>query len=135
MTCDTLGIYSRSVADLELVSSVFQLLDDTPIPTTPFAISGSKIAFVKTHVWPKAGLGLEKAWEKAKSLLEGRGADVEEIELPKEFERITKWHADVLAGEGRTSFLGSELYSSFHALQSSWIALTLTFNRLFAGEG
>jgi Asp-tRNA(Asn)/Glu-tRNA(Gln) amidotransferase A subunit family amidase len=109
MTCDTLGLYARSVADLELLSSVFQLADDEPTPSNPFPISGSKIAFVKTHVWPKAGPGLEKAWEKAKTLLEAKGAKVEEVELPKEFERITKWHADVLAGEGRTSFLGSEL--------------------------
>jgi len=109
MTCDTLGLYARSAADLELLSSVFQLADDTPVPPTPFSISGSKIAFVKTHVWPKAGPGLDKAWEKAKSLLEAKGATVEEIELPEEFSKISKWHADVLAGEGRTSFLGSEI--------------------------
>jgi Asp-tRNA(Asn)/Glu-tRNA(Gln) amidotransferase A subunit family amidase len=114
MTCDTLGLYARSATDLELLSSVFQLADDTPIPSTPFPISGSKIAFVKTHVWPKAGPGLEKAWEKAKTLLEGKGASVEEIELPMDFEKISKWHADVLAGEGRTSFLGSGfLFPSF----------------------
>jgi Asp-tRNA(Asn)/Glu-tRNA(Gln) amidotransferase A subunit family amidase len=111
MTCDTLGLYARSAADLELLSSVFQLADDTPVPSTPFSISGSKIAFLKTHVWPKAGLGLEKAWEKAKRLLEAKGAMVEEIELPEEFAKISKWHADVLAGEGRTSFLGSKCFA------------------------
>ncbi|KAE9381858.1 amidase family protein [Stipitochalara longipes BDJ] len=109
ITCDTLGLYARSATDLELLSSVFQLADDTPVPTTPLSISGSKVAFVKTHVWPKAGPGLEKAWEKAKSLLEAKGAIVEEIELPEEFSNISKWHADVLAGEGRTSFLGNYL--------------------------
>ena len=107
MTCDTLGLYARSVADLELLSSVFQLADDEPIPTTPFQIKGSKIAFVKTHVWPKAGPGTKDAWEKAKSLLEKDGASVEEIELPSEFSKITDWHRAVLSGEGRTSFLGS----------------------------
>jgi len=113
MTCDTLGLYARSAADLELLSSVFQLADDAPIPLVPFSISGSKIAFVKTHVWPKAGPGLRKAWEKAKSLLEAQGAIVEEIELPEDFSKISKWHADVLAGEGRTSFLGSKFSSSY----------------------
>jgi len=108
MTCDTLGLYARSAADLELLSSVFQLADDEPVPSTPFSISGAKIAFVKTHVWPKAGPGLEKAWEKAKTLLEAKGAKVEEVELPEEFTSISKWHGNVLAGEGRTSFLGSE---------------------------
>ena len=108
MTCDTLGLYARSAADLELLSSVFQLADDTLIPSSPFLVSGSKIAFLKTHVWPKAGPGLENAWGKAKSLLEAKGATVEEIELPEDFSNITKWHAAVLAGEGRTSFLGSK---------------------------
>jgi Asp-tRNA(Asn)/Glu-tRNA(Gln) amidotransferase A subunit family amidase len=106
MTCDTLGLYARSVADLQLLSSIFQLADDEPIPTTPFQIKGSKIAFVKTHVWPKAGPGTKDAWEKAKRLLEKNGASVEEIDLPSEFSKITNWHHAVLSGEGRTSFLG-----------------------------
>lgn len=63
---------------------------------------------MKTHVWPKAGPGLEDAWVKAKGLLEAKGPQVEEVELPDEFAKLSKWHADVLAGEGRTSFLGSE---------------------------
>ena len=108
MTCDTLGLYARSVTDLEVLFSIFQLCDDEPLPSIPFSISGAKIAFMKTHVWPKAGPGLEKAWVKAKGLLKAKGAQVEEIELPEEFEKISRWHADVLVGEGRTSFLGSE---------------------------
>lgn len=107
MTCDTLGLYARSVEDLQLLAEVFQLADDEPIPSSPFKIQGSKIAFVKTHVWPKAGPGTKNAWEKAKKLLEGKGASVEEVELPADFEKIKDWHANVLAGEGRTSFLGS----------------------------
>ncbi len=107
MTCDTLGLYARSVQDLELLSSVFQLADDEPLPSTSFPIKGSKIAFLKTHVWPKAGPGTHAAWEKAKVLLGKEGASVEEIELPEEFVNISDWHAAVLAGEGRTSFLGS----------------------------
>lgn len=109
MTCDTLGLYARSVEDLQLLANVFQLADDESIPSQPFEIKGSKIAFVKTHVWPKAGPGGKGAWEKAKTLLEGKGAKVEEVELPAEFEKIADWHANVLAGEGRTSFLGSKL--------------------------
>jgi Asp-tRNA(Asn)/Glu-tRNA(Gln) amidotransferase A subunit family amidase len=108
MTCDTLGLYARSVEDLELLSSVFQLADDEAISSTPFSIKGAKIAFCKTHVWPKAGPGTKKAWEKAKRLVESRGGIVEEIELPVDFAKIKDWHANVLAGEGRTSFLGSE---------------------------
>jgi hypothetical protein len=47
---------------------------------------------------------------KAKGLLKAKGAQVEEIELPEEFEKISRWHANVLVGEGRTSFLGSEVF-------------------------
>jgi len=108
MTCDTLGLYARSAADLELLSAVFQLADDEPVSISPFKLKGAKIAFCKTHVWPKAGPGTIAAWEKAKELLREEGASVEEVELPQEFEKITAWHGDVLSGEGRTSFLGSK---------------------------
>lgn len=116
MTCDTLGLYARSVLDLELLAKGFQLSDDEPVPETPFSLQGAKIAFCKTHVWPKAGPGTKAAWEKAKKLLTAKGALVEELDLNEEFEKITDWHRNVLAGEGRTSFLGSESFSIFRVL-------------------
>ncbi|KAH8601239.1 amidase signature domain-containing protein [Bisporella sp. PMI_857] len=109
MTCDTLGLYARSSEDLELLASVFQLVDDEPVSTSPFGLKTAKIAFCKTHVWPKAGLGTKAAWAKAQDLLKEQGACVEDIDLPKDFDNITKWHANVLAGEGRASFLGNYL--------------------------
>jgi Asp-tRNA(Asn)/Glu-tRNA(Gln) amidotransferase A subunit family amidase len=135
MTCDTLGLYARSAADLELLTSIFQLSDDEPVLSIPFSISSAKIAFVKTHVWPKAGPGLEKAWEKAKALLEGKGAKVEEVDLPEEFSKISKWHGDVLAGEGRTSFLGSELSLPLYILSKGWIGKVLMRGRLSPSKG
>lgn len=109
MTCDTLGLYARSPEDLQLLASVFQLADDTPIPSNPFTLKGAKIAFCKTHIWEaKAKSGVISAWEKAQNLLREEGAEVEEIDLPEDFKKITKWHGNVLAGEGRTSFLGSK---------------------------
>jgi Asp-tRNA(Asn)/Glu-tRNA(Gln) amidotransferase A subunit family amidase len=112
ITCDTLGLYARSVADLQLLAKVFRLADDTPVSPNPFAIEGSRIAFCKTASWPKAGPGTKAAWEKAKIILENHGARVGDIELPEDFARIKDWHANVLAGEGRTSFLGSMLQIS-----------------------
>lgn len=111
MTCDTLGLYARSVEDLELLSSVFQLADDDPVPSEPFSVKGAKIAFCKSPVWPKAGPGTIGAWEKAKELLTKQGASIEELDLPEDFSKIKQWHANVLAGEGRSSFLGSEYLS------------------------
>ena len=61
-------------------------------------------------MWGKAGPGTKAAWEKAKEMLKKEGAIVEEIELPGDFGKIKQWHANVLAGEGRTSFLGSEYH-------------------------
>lgn len=108
MTCDTLGLYARSVADLQLLSAVFQLADDEPTSSSPLSLQGAKIAFCKTHVWPNAGPGTQEAFKKAQSLLSSQGANITEIDLPADFENISTWHANVLAGEGRTSFLGSE---------------------------
>ncbi|KAL2065160.1 hypothetical protein VTL71DRAFT_4301 [Oculimacula yallundae] len=109
LTLDTLGFYARSITDLQLLASTFRLSDDTPIPSNPFQLQGSRIAFAKTHVWPKASPGLKSAWEKAKRILEAKGAVVEELDLPEEFGRISEWHTKVCDGEGRSSFLGNYL--------------------------
>jgi Asp-tRNA(Asn)/Glu-tRNA(Gln) amidotransferase A subunit family amidase len=127
MTCDTLGIFARSVDDIELLSKVFQLQDDEPTPAMLFSVRGTKIAFCKTSVWPKAGLGTKTAFSKAHELLTSHGASVEELELPDGFAKIGLWHQQVLAGEGRTSFLGSKswfppLFSSGRRYFSIWSA-------------
>jgi Asp-tRNA(Asn)/Glu-tRNA(Gln) amidotransferase A subunit family amidase len=110
MTSDTIGLYARSIEDLELLSSVFKLADDEPIPALRFQVKAAKIAFVKTSVWPKAGPGTRNAWAKAQEILSKHGANVEEIELPECFAKVPDWHTNIIAGEGRVSFLGSESY-------------------------
>jgi Asp-tRNA(Asn)/Glu-tRNA(Gln) amidotransferase A subunit family amidase len=111
MTCDTLGLYARSVEDLELLAKVFQLADDEPLPTESFQIRGAKIAFCKSPVWDMAGPGLLAAWDKAQDLLSKQGASIEQLDMPDEFSQIHDWHRKVLAGEGRTSFLGREYHT------------------------
>jgi Asp-tRNA(Asn)/Glu-tRNA(Gln) amidotransferase A subunit family amidase len=108
MTCDTLGLFARSVDDLELLSRVFKLADDEPLPAEPFSVKGAKIAFCKTAAWPKAGPGTKGAWLKAQELLKKHGACIEDMDLPRDFDKVPDWHRNVLAGEGRTSFLGSK---------------------------
>ena len=108
MTCDTLGLYARSVEDLELLAKVFQLADDEPIPETRFETKGAKIGFCRSPVWKKAGPETRWAFERARELLGKEGAIAEELELPEDFTKIREWHGNVLAGEGRTSFLGCE---------------------------
>lgn len=108
MTCDTLGLYARCAEDLQLLADVFRLADDEEVGSGGFEVKGAKIAFCRTSIWPKAQDGTTQAWEKAKKILSNAGASVEEIDLPEDFANVAEWHRAVLAGEGRTSFLGSE---------------------------
>ena len=101
---DTLGLYARSVADLELLADTFAIFDDVPAPQD-FTVEGAKFAFLKTMVWPNVGPGTTAALDKAVSLLRTHGAEVEEIELPEYLDDLPAWHATVLASEGRTAFL------------------------------
>lgn len=109
VTLDTCGFFARSVEDLELIADVFRIEDDEKIETGEFQIKGKKVAFCKTHNWHKAGAGTKKAWEDARSILKAQGAKVEDLELPDNFGNVLEWHAHVLQGEGRTSFLGPYL--------------------------
>ena len=101
---DTLGLYARSVADLELLADTFAIFDDVPAPKN-FTVKGAKFALLKTMVWPNVGPGTAAAIDKAVSLLSAHGAEIEEISLPEQLNHLPAWHATVLASEGRTAFL------------------------------
>ncbi|KAL3294214.1 amidase [Colletotrichum asianum] len=101
---DTLGLFARSVEDLQLLADVFALADDAA-PTDTFQVKGAKIAFLKTMVWPHVGPGTEAALAKAVELLKAHGAEVQEIEFAAELEALPEWHATVLHSEGRVNFL------------------------------
>lgn len=111
ISCDTVGLFSRSVDDLSLLAELFRLNDDVPPPKQPLDLSTAKFGFVKTHVWPKAAPGVQSAWETAKRLLKEAGATVEEVELPSDFDNMPAWHRDIIHMEGQTSFLGEYLTS------------------------
>ncbi|KAJ4318096.1 hypothetical protein N0V94_004621 [Neodidymelliopsis sp. IMI 364377] len=101
---DTLGLYARSIADLDLLADTFAIHDDLPAPTN-FTVKGAKFAVLKTMVWPSVGPGTTNALNKAASLLRAYGAEVEEISLPEHLDSLPAWHATVLSSEGRTAFL------------------------------
>lgn len=101
---DTLGLYSRSIEDLELLADIFALEDDEP-PPAHLELKGAKFATMKTMIWPQVGPGTAAAMEKAASLLKAKGAEVEEIELPEHLADLSEWHRIVLAADGRTAFL------------------------------
>lgn len=114
---DTLGLYARSVDDLQLLAKVFELKDDEP-PPTRFTVKGAKFGFMKTASWDRAGPGTKAAMETAKQLLKAHEAEVEEIELPEDLSDLLKWHETVLYTDGRQAFLpdyriGKEQLSEF----------------------
>ncbi|KAI1076233.1 amidase [Whalleya microplaca] len=104
LNLDTLGLYARSVDDLQLLADVFALEDDIP-PKEDFSVKGSKFALVKTVVWPQAGSGTTAAMETGAKLLRDHGAEIEEIELPAEFDKMPEWHHIIMHSDGRSSFL------------------------------
>ncbi|KAI1279314.1 amidase [Xylaria sp. FL0933] len=104
-TLDTIGFFARCVDDLELMADLFGLEDDTSPGDDNFPVKGAKFGVAKTVVWPQAGPGTKSALETAVQLLRSHGAEVEEIELPPEFDRLPEWHSILLHGEGRVTFL------------------------------
>lgn len=61
---DTLGIYARYVADLQLMAGVLNIRDDE-MPTGAFSVRGAKFGLLKTVVWPQAGPGTQAAMAKS----------------------------------------------------------------------
>ncbi|KAL7794400.1 amidase signature domain-containing protein [Trichoderma ceciliae] len=100
---DTIGIFARSVDDLDLVADAFGLRDDEASDFR--GIKGARFALCKTVVWPIAGDGTRNAIARAVDILRAHGAEVEEIDLPREFDDLPRWHNIVLQTEGETSFL------------------------------
>lgn len=104
---DTLGLYARSIEDLQLLLDVFEVTDDEPPPSLPFSSSvwGSKFGIMRTPVWPRAGSGTVMAMATAEKLLKDQGADVRAIEFPEDLQELPQWHSIVLRGDGRPAFL------------------------------
>ncbi|RGP74762.1 amidase [Fusarium sporotrichioides] len=101
---DTLGLYARSVADLNLLADVFALEDDQP-PNPNVLLKGLRIGICKTMVWPQAGYGLVNAMIKAIELLRSNGAIVTEIEFPEHLQDLPDWYSTIFNSDGRTAFL------------------------------
>ncbi|CAJ2500782.1 Uu.00g036350.m01.CDS01 [Anthostomella pinea] len=100
---DTLGIFARSIDDLQLLADVFAIEDDLP-PDNAFTVKGAKFALLN-HRLATVGPGTAAAMETGAKLLRDHGAEVEEIELPSEFDKMPEWHGIVLHSDGRASFL------------------------------
>jgi Asp-tRNA(Asn)/Glu-tRNA(Gln) amidotransferase A subunit family amidase len=120
LSLDTLGLYARSVEDLELLADVFALEDRAPPP--PFALEGARIAAYRSPAWGKMEPAGRAAFERGVTLLQGAGAKVERLELPASFDALPEHQARVMAGEAATTFL-SELRAQGPLMHEDLIAL------------
>ena len=59
------------------------------------------------------------SWKQAKNLLTSTGAQIEEVDLPADFDGLTKWHRNILHMEGQSAFLGDYLKSG--QLLDPWV--------------
>ena len=109
VSLDTCGFLCRSVVDLEILSDVFNIQDDESLPKEAFKLEGAKIGFCNSQNWSKAGPGTVNAMDKARYILREHGANVEDVELPDDFNKVLDWHNTVCKAEGRSSFLGHYL--------------------------
>lgn len=94
--------------------------DDITPPSAPLDLSTAKFGFVKTHVWPKAQPSVLAAWEKGKELLRAAGAQVDDVDLPADFDDLTTWHRNILHMEGQAAFLGDYVNNS--ELLDPWVS-------------
>jgi Asp-tRNA(Asn)/Glu-tRNA(Gln) amidotransferase A subunit family amidase len=103
VTLDTVGWYGRSVDDLILVAEVFRLLEIEQV--TPVSPKGLRVGLCRSPVWDKIEPAGEAALLLAAKRLADAGAIVEDLVLPEPFNGLADAHADVIYGEGYTSFL------------------------------
>ncbi|KAG6088624.1 hypothetical protein E4U15_005543 [Claviceps sp. LM218 group G6] len=107
-SADTPGFYARTVEDVEMLARVFRLASNmrsAPVPVGPLSVAGSKVAFIKTHVWPNAGPGTHAAWNLARKILQDHGAQVQDVDLPEAFSKCSEWRETVVIQEARAAFL------------------------------
>ncbi|KAF4495297.1 amidase [Fusarium agapanthi] len=100
-TVDTIGFFSRSVSDFEILADLFALHDDEK--STFGDIKGSKFAVYRTSKWDLAGDGTIAAMDKAVKLLKAHGAEVEELDLGPDFDQVIDWHLTLVRLEGAKS--------------------------------
>ncbi|KAH7234885.1 amidase signature domain-containing protein [Fusarium redolens] len=100
-TVDTIGFFSRSVSDFEVLADVFALHDDEK--STFEDIKGSKFSVCRASKWDMAGEGTIAAMDKAVELLKAHGAEVEELDLGQDFDQVVDWHFTLVRLEGATS--------------------------------
>jgi Asp-tRNA(Asn)/Glu-tRNA(Gln) amidotransferase A subunit family amidase len=102
ISLDTVGWFSRSVADLALMAESLGVGRQAWQPLD--SIKGLRIALCRTPMWDQAEPESQEAIEKAAKLLNEKGAKVENLNLPEPFDRMNEYQDTVMQGEGRAAF-------------------------------
>ena len=112
VSLDTIGWYGRSVPDLGLLYSVFQVPGGPP-PAAP-AARDLRIGVCRSPAWDEAEPETHAALGEAAERLRGAGVTVEDFDLPAEFDGLLEAQFTIMHGEGRAAFL--PLYGSHNHL-------------------
>ncbi len=104
---DTVGIFSRSIADLALVASQLAVGEEQGQPKTDYVrelvrpTGQHRFAFIKTSAFDQADPETREAFQKLASDLKGR---CDEIALPPEFNDVIGMHRTVMFAEIALNF-------------------------------
>jgi Asp-tRNA(Asn)/Glu-tRNA(Gln) amidotransferase A subunit family amidase len=99
---DTLGLISRSVEDIALYRDVLLGISPQPIPAD--AGTPPRIGFCRTQFWKECEPHTQKLLEQCAARLAKAGARVDEVVLPKEFERVEDVHLRISSFEFSRNF-------------------------------
>ena len=98
---DTLGLFARSIDDIELYRNVLLDADLKPAAEQSRA---PRIGFCRTLFWPRVEPGTQKMIEDAANKLARAGGQVKDVELPAEFNDIEDTHLRISSYEFARNF-------------------------------
>ena len=98
---DTLGLIARSLDDIALYRDVLLGIAPEPVPAEAPA---PRVGFCRTHLWPQVDAGTQQLLEDAARKLARAGAQVKDVDLPPEFERVEDAHRWISSYEFSRNF-------------------------------
>lgn len=108
---DTIGFFTRTTDDLQLIATALGIKDDEKANVPPFKIRGARFAFVKSSAWAEVGPSTNAVLETGIRLLREKGAQIEEVTLPPAFGNLSKWHTVIMCSDGQAAFYNEYLRS------------------------